>query len=207
MFLNKKMWFFLLILLVFPIVDGVTFKQFEDMRITYEVRTNDAISSTAVCNITVKDPDQITLVSFQEMTNNLTTQEHEYTVSANQIVKTGDYCHGITCTDVGFNKTVSFCDDVTSTGRVQTSILNNPIIIIFLFFALLLVGLGVWFKSPWFGFIGAVMFLLGGVYTMIYGFNNVTDFYTRGLGVVLLGLGFMFMFAAAYEWWQGQEED
>lgn len=192
--------------LVLPLVYGETFKQYEDMKISHEIRIGGATSDSLLCNITLRDPDQITLVLFQLMINNLTTQEHEYTLSGSSVTKTGEYCYGITCIDGGLNETKSFCNSVTPTGRVQTSILENPILLVFVFFALFLVGFGVYFKSPWFGFIGSVMFILGGVYTMIYGFNNVTDFYTRGLAIVFLGLGFIFMFAAAYEWWLGDED-
>ena len=35
---------------------------------------------------------------------------------------------------------------------------------------------------------------------MIYGFDNVTDIYTRGVGLTFIGMGFIFMFTSAYEW-------
>jgi hypothetical protein len=44
------------------------------------------------------------------------------------------------------------------------------------------------------------MFLLGGIYTMIYGFNNVTNLYTRGVAITLIGIGVAFMISSAYEW-------
>jgi ABC-type transport system involved in cytochrome c biogenesis permease subunit len=53
---------------------------------------------------------------------------------------------------------------------------------------------------PWFGFIGSIMFLLIGVYTMIYGFDNVNNLYTQGAAIVFLGMGILFMFLSALEW-------
>jgi len=37
------------------------------------------------------------------------------------------------------------------------------------------------------------------MYTMIYGFNNVTDLYTRGIAGVIIGLGLIVSISAAYE--------
>ena len=118
----------------------------------------------------------------------------------------GDYptivgCKGNT---TGFS---TFIINVNPTGRAQTSILDNPMLLILGLLALVLVGMGVYFHTPGFGFIGSIMFLLGGLYTMIYGFNNVTDFYSRGIGITFIGLGFIFMFLAAYEWIWGSRED
>jgi hypothetical protein len=57
------------------------------------------------------------------------------------------------------------------------------------------------------GFISSIIFLLLGIYTMIYGFNNTIDMYTRGTALVFLGIGMFVMFASAYDWAFGGRED
>jgi hypothetical protein len=50
------------------------------------------------------------------------------------------------------------------------------------------------------GFISSVVFLILGVYLMIYGFDGITNLYTQTAGISVLGLGIITMFSAAYEW-------
>lgn len=90
--------------------------------------------------------------------------------------------------------------EVTPTGTTQNSFLNNPVLIILILLSLVFLGLGVGFKLSSLGFIGSILLVLSGIYTMIYGFNNVTDLYTRGVAIALLGLGIIFMIVSAYEW-------
>ena len=89
---------------------------------------------------------------------------------------------------------------VTPTGITFNSVLNNPILLILGILALVLVLFGALKGIPWLGFIGSVLFILIGLYTMIYGFDNVTDLYTRSVALVLIGMGFIFMISSAYEW-------
>jgi len=96
--------------------------------------------------------------------------------------------------------------EVTPTGKIQSSILENPVLLILGIIGLCLIIFGATKGIPWFGFIGSIMFLLVGIYTMIYGFNNTTDLYTRGVALVFIGVGIIFMFLSAYEWWESAEE-
>ena len=89
---------------------------------------------------------------------------------------------------------------VTPTGITQYSILNNPILIILLVISILFLILALYTKNYPMGFISGVMFIISGIYTMIYGFNNYADDYSRTVGLVLIALGFIFMLASGYEW-------
>ena len=114
--------------------------------------------------------------------------------------ETGLYKIQMFCWDDPYSYSDEDYYDVTPTGKIQTSIFNNPIILI-----LGLIGMGMILFSvskglSFIGFIGSVMFLLLGVYIMIYGFNNTTDLYTRGVSMVFIGVGLIFMFASAYDW-------
>lgn len=96
---------------------------------------------------------------------------------------------------------------VTPTGTTSGSFLNNPILLILGLIGLILVIFGATKGIPWFGFLGSIMFLLVGVYTMIFGFDNINNMYTQGAAIVFIGLGIVFMLLSAFEWIQGDEEE
>ena len=93
--------------------------------------------------------------------------------------------------------------EVTPTGVIQDSIWNNSVLLIFIPLALILLVIGVGFKLAPIGFLSGLMFVLCGVYTMIYGFNNVTDLYTRSVAIILLALGFLISLVASWEFLNG----
>lgn len=90
--------------------------------------------------------------------------------------------------------------DINPSGVIQESILNNSVLLILVILSLIFLAIGAFYGIASFGFIGSILLILSGIYTMIYGFNNYTDLYTRGAAVALIGLGFVIMFVSAYEW-------
>ena len=88
---------------------------------------------------------------------------------------------------------------ITETGKEEVSVLNNPLIIILIGLALIFLFIGISTETIWFGFMSAVMFTLGGIYTTIYGFNDITNMYTQGIGISLVGIGITIMFVSIYE--------
>lgn len=173
------------------------FKQYNNVNIQQPVRLSGAPSSSISCNITVYDPDHLVIVNFTPMTNQYSY--HNYTIPGGGIIKTGTYDYDLTCSGGGFNSTQSFLFDVTPTGKKQNSFFNNPVLIIVGIIGMLFFILGFYGGNNWFGFISAVLFLILGVYIMIYGFNDTTDLYTRGSGLTIIVWGFFVMFSAAYE--------
>ena len=110
--------------------------------------------------------------------------------------------------DLGGTATTWVYDiEVTSTGEGGKSFLLNPILIFLTIFAFTFVGLGMALKIPSLGFIGSILLVLAGMYTMIYGFGDVANLYTRGIAISLLGLGFIFMISSAYEWLAWGEDE
>jgi len=105
----------------------------------------------------------------------------------------------------GVKTTWNYLFRITPSGTIQNSILNNPVLIILFLLALIFLGFGVGFKISSLGFIGSILLILSGIYTMIYGFNNVTNLYTRGSAIAIIGLGIIIMFISAYEWLPGKE--
>ena len=102
--------------------------------------------------------------------------------------------------DIGGTRDTWECQfDVTETGYKDLSVLNNPLLIMLVALALIFLFIGITTGTLWFGFMSATMFLLSGIYTTIYGLNYITDMYTRGAGIALIGVGIVIMFVAVYE--------
>ena len=99
----------------------------------------------------------------------------------------------------GYNTVAPYDFYVNPSGNIQDSIWNNSVLLIFIPLALILLVLGIGFNLPPLGFLSGMVFMLVGVYTMIYGFNNLTDLYTQSIAGVLLGIGFIISIIAAWE--------
>lgn len=95
---------------------------------------------------------------------------------------------------------------ITPLGTSNLSIFNNPLLLLLAGLALIFLFLGIYFSNPSLGFISSVLFILAGVYLMIYGFNDITNLYTRGGAVSLIGLGFVILFASGYEWYMNKND-
>lgn len=95
----------------------------------------------------------------------------------------------------------------TPSGRAPNSFFDNPLILIMGIVGGALLILGVSRHNPMFGFLSSVVFLMLGVYIMIYGLDNVTDLYTQTVAITLIGMGVVMMISAAYEWLYELGED
>jgi len=123
----------------------------------------------------------------------------EYTHSFTSTSLIGTYTvNGVGDPD-GLDTIWGYTFEVNSSGAKQTSIFNNPILLIFILLSVILLTLAFVFNNASIGFLAGILFMLGGMYTMIYGFNNVTDLYTRGIAGVIIGLGLIVSISAAYE--------
>ena len=205
---NRNYILLSLFILMFPLITAATetYKVNEDVNLNFICTLNNAIAGpTATYNITVTYPNGTIFINNLETTP-LGSGAFSYQT---RFTETGLYKVQMFCRD----GTYSFSDegfyDVTPTGKIQTSIWDNPLLLILGCFGLILVIYGVSGGVPWAGFLGSIMFLLIGIYTMIYGFNNTTDLYTQWVAITLIGLGIIFMFASAYEWFyiEKDEED
>lgn len=130
--------------------------------------------------------------------------DYEIKVKGKNFSTTGQYSYVFQCnnSDVGGYFANSF--EVTPTGDIEKSILDNPLLIFLAILGLGLAVLGINMKLPWIGFIGSIIFILLGIYIMIYGFGDSQSLYTKASGLVIIGMGFIFMFTAAYEWLQNE---
>lgn len=94
----------------------------------------------------------------------------------------------------GSIETWAYDFNVTTTGQDDGYLL--PLFLglgafILLIFAFLM-------KNNYMGFISGTLFLVLGIYTIIYGLGTVSDFYTSSIAYISLGIGLLFILASAY---------
>ncbi len=169
-------------------------KQYEDV---YIIETcgdsGEPCDATFLCNITIIDPLQKVIVLNIPMERNDTI--YNYTLTDTDelgIYKIKTYCGNGT-----FNgESIDGRLEVTTTGKDVDSTLT--IIILVIAFVLFLIGLVI--KNNSIGFISGILFLISGIYIMIYGFTYVADMYTRAIALVILGFGMIIILTAGYDW-------
>ena len=98
--------------------------------------------------------------------------------------------------DTDGSDTWNYMFDVTTTGGDS----NLPIPIFLLLASVILFVSGIVLKNPPFGFFSGILFIMSGMYMMIYGFGNVADLYTQAFALVTLGFGMIVSTLAGYSW-------
>jgi hypothetical protein len=196
----KRLILLTLLLLLVPLAcaedTSYKFKQYEKINFTIKCLddSNNYCDSGTQALISITAPNGSEVVDNASMT--YTSTGFKY------LVPTGDLgiYRALVISPTAVNTTSEFSYQVTTTGVVQDSILNNSLLIILFLIPTILVIAGVWIRNPYFGFIGGIIFVIAGVYTMIYGFNDFANLYTRAVSIVFLGIGTFFMIVSAYEW-------
>lgn len=151
--------------------------------------------STASCNMTLREPNGTYIVNYQPMTVNY-GGDINYTVDNNLLTVIGELYNGkINCVQGSENKTATFTAMITPTGQNRTS----SLFLILGLASLITLGLGMWLENEYVGFISGALFIVTGVYSMIYGIGNLADLYTRAIAFSSIGLGFIFEIAAGYK--------
>ena len=149
--------------------------------------------ATYTCNITVVDPDHDVIVLNQAMTRNDTI--YNYTLTDTEelgIYKIKTYCGNVTFSGENLDGTL----DITTTGRTSQFKINLFLVL----GGLLLFGLAVYLRSHALGLLSGFLFLIAGVYFMIYGLGDMSDLYTRSIAGIIIALGAVVTISAGYEW-------
>jgi len=149
---------------------------------------NCPVSTT--CTITVYNPDNAVIVDNQPMTYNpaffnYTLPDSNYTI--------GSYKCDMVCTYSGVSGSQRFYLDIGTGG-------NQALFIILAITSLLLLLVAVLLRNNYLGFISSALFIVTGLYVLIYGVGNFLggSLYTNAIGWIALGLGIFFMIASAY---------
>lgn len=139
--------FFVLLALPFVFADIPTFALNEDIFISKTARLNGAISPSISCNITIRDPNQVTRVPLTTMFFNTTSAQHEIFIDGKNNSIVGIYTYTRTCSNGPLNETVNEAYEINPSGKAYIPQISGPLIfgailtLMFISFFLLVVGL------------------------------------------------------------------
>jgi hypothetical protein len=84
---------------------------------------------------------------------------------------------------------------VTTTGNDN----NNTIPLFLALGGFIIFIIAIASRNLYIGFISGIIFIVLGIYLMIFGLGSISDFYTQTLSYVALGFGLLIFLSAAYE--------
>lgn len=119
---------------------------------------------------------------------------HNLTLTSSDTSLIGWYQAMITCEDRGDSGSESFYYEITPTGAEN----NTTIFLIIAGVLIAVIVLGFILNDLYIVFIGGACCLVLGIYSMINGFGNVTNDYTRMIAAVITGIGFILTLSSAY---------
>ena len=188
-----KINLFLLLLITLCVCTSVVNASIEDIG---TVKQYDCITLPQTCNCTFVN---ITTIMFPDKT---------YTTINQEMTRDGTYFNFTFCNtsmigmhivngvgnNDGSSSPFNYWFEVTTTG-------NNAPYAIPLFLGLaafILLILAFVMKNNYIGFITGTLFIVLGLYLMIYGLSVISDFYTQSLAYISLGVGLLLLLASAY---------
>lgn len=189
----------LFLLLVMPLVTGVSYQIGSDVVISHPIRINGGISPSIIANISIQNPNSAFIIPSNSMTFNTTTQEHQFNLDGGNLTEVGIYPYCITAEGSGLNSTVCYEDlEVTQSGFSRINSGEGIIISsgLFVMLALAIFSFILFIRSE--TFIGKITFLsLTGILLLITiffstiliqqnlgGFDNVLSGYESFVFVV-----------------------
>lgn len=174
--------------------ESLTFKQHEIIDLKLPCSYNGAnCDNSAVCNISIMFPNGTFMVENQPMTNTGNGMPN-YTLPTSGII--GIYNYKQNCIQSGLSAADPGTFEITTTGMSADSKL--PIFLII--FAVVLLIFGLVLENPMMGFFSGILFIMIGMYLMIYGFGDIADLYTRAFALILLTLGMTITIMAGFSW-------
>jgi len=202
---HKLILVLVFVFLLIPFINAeadLVFKQNEIVNYHWKCFAGDGsyCSAAADCTLSLDAPNGTNLFDNSSMAFSPTYFSHNLPTHTS-----GKYMGIVVCSSANATS-AEFVYTVTPTGRESTSFLNNPLLILLIVLAFIFIVLGIYFSISSLGFIGSILLILSGIYMMIYGFDNVTNMYTQGGAITLIGLGIIFMMLAAYEWLAWERE-
>lgn len=165
-----------------------------DLKVSCE-NQGDFCSTGAYCNLTTSYPNSTILVDNKFMTN-LNNGYFNYALAGSQNSPTGLYTARATCTDGIYSATTTFTYEVTPTGDDRENTFTLFLILLIVS-ALIFVG-GYFLDSDWMIFFGGILWILTGMYGMIYGIGSLANLYTRAISGIFIAMGLVFILASIF---------
>ncbi len=137
-----------LLMTTLPLVSSIPTVQLnENVFISRTATSNGAITSSVSCNITVRDPDDITIITLRPMTFNASSGQQEFFIDGGNHTKFGIYTYPTSCTNGELNKTRIATYEVNPSGKAYIPEITGSLIfasiltLMFLSFFLFILGL------------------------------------------------------------------
>lgn len=201
--MNKQLIMMIVMLLV---INGVmfisaqqTFQQDQPIDLKIQCIINGTYcSGSAFCNVTIQYPNGTLLVNNKGMTNQISFYNYSLPSTSNL----GNYLCSATCCDAGFCGTDSDCDySITPTGDDR----GISLFLILIICGFFLFAIDYFVETGYLTFLSGVVFVITGVYSMIYGIGFLSELWTRAIALVSIGVGFIFILGAAYDLVWGED--
>ena len=155
------------------------------------VELKQTCANCSYVNITsILFPDSTPTIINSEMTKS--GSEFNYTFCNNSML--GNYIVNGIGDPQGVQTIFAYDYSITTTGI--SAPYTIPLFIGLAAFILLIFAFGM--KNNYIAFISGTLFVVLGIYLMIYGLSIISDFYTQALSYVSLGIGLLLILAAAY---------
>lgn len=199
--LNPKIYY-VLILVIGILLIGFGSAEVQHLGV---FKQNDCIKLIQICgnctynNITsIMLPNSTSITTQVAMTKVLTEYNYTY-CSTSQL---GTYIVNGFGNENGIVSVWSYDFNITSTGNDKD--LYLPLILGIT--AMIFLISGIFIKNAFLGLFSAFLFIILGIYSMIYGFGVIQDQYTQMISYVIIGIGVVVGFASVYEMY-GEGED
>jgi len=145
----------------------------------------------------------VNLTSIKYPSPNYSIQKYDVAMTKEGV----DYTYAFCSTSILGKYTYSVCgdkDNVFSCENIEFDITTTGGDMGFTLFLVLLIAAAILFilayvvDLDFMTFFSGILFLLSGVYSMIYGVGNLADLYTRGIAGVCLGIGLVLILASIH---------
>lgn len=194
MVLNKKILLAMMFGILLISCASATLESLKTAKLNQDYTIFQTCASCTYVNITVSNVDGIILNNIEMSDNGSGIWVYNFTPTSlgrYDVTGQGDK----NSVDTSF---VTYFE-VTSTGNTKNSFWDNSIFVSLSILAFVFLIVGITIKNPYLGFLSGILFVLSGLYSAIYGFGNFANMYTRGVGIVLIGIGTFITFASVFE--------
>ena len=197
----KKVILLLLMCIVFSnfvIADpSFAFKKGEDSWVRLPVHNNNYSQCVSCdCYLTVSYPNGSILVDNVAMTFSNGTAS--YLLDGSQTSISGEHTARVVCdnmADWGFS---TFTYEVTDSGSLTYISFNFMLFAVLFIVGMVFLVFAHYTANRTFGFAGGSLFMICGIYSLVYGINDVTTMYTRAVAYVIMFIGLYALIVSAY---------
>jgi len=167
------------------------FQQYKKSTISVPIQeSNYSECTNCNCYITLHYPNGTIFIDNQATT--YSNGYANYVLEANKTTVNGDYPTRLICGDGSDSGFSTFIVNISPRGDLA------------LFLVLLLSSIVCFLTAylteyEFLGFFSGILFVLTGIYSMIYGITDLANLYTRGISMISIGIGLVIIIAVAYD--------